>query len=453
MIGAIACALVAVVIGSLDGAAFAATVDQTPAPASDVATPSAVPSADTTPQLPRAMEVVLDASGSMNGDAGDGTSKLAVAKRVLRETLAQVPSNMAFGLRVYGSATASGAGRERGCRDTQLLVPTSAVDEARFSAAIDGIAARGWTPIGRALQAAADEIPTARDRSIVLISDGLDTCGAPPPCAVARSIADRDDELRVNTVGFRVDAAARAELRCIADATGGEYFDADDEKDLFGAFRFYDLSGQPVQGGDTAASAARIGPGQYIDAIPVGRQRWYEVDVDQGAWLRTAATLVPRSPDDRFRTGFVSLELRNRDVVGPLHCAQDEAEGIGTGFTHVAAELALASLDRGPCSEPGARLIRLELVDTTEVPFGTRAPPPRTTEFDVELLVDVRDVAPKQADGAADDGGAVEPSAAASVDSDRSLWPDVLTLSAALLFGAIGTAVAMRRGLRWRRGW
>jgi hypothetical protein len=59
----------------------------------------------------------------------------------------------------------------------------------------------------------------------VLISDGIETCDG-DPCKVAGELAAAGVQTRIHAVGFDVDDAARAQLKCIAEAGHGSYFDA-----------------------------------------------------------------------------------------------------------------------------------------------------------------------------------------------------------------------------------
>ena len=68
-------------------------------------------------------------------------------------------------------------------------------------------------------------------RTIVLVSDGKETC-AGDPCAAARALAAADARLVIHTIGFNVDAAARFELQCIARVARGTYSDATGAGDL-----------------------------------------------------------------------------------------------------------------------------------------------------------------------------------------------------------------------------
>ena len=93
---------------------------------------------------------------------------------------------------------------------------------ARSTASVDGAKAQGYTPIAYSLGQAASDFPAdAKERVIVLVSDGKETCAGDPVLAARRSRS-----ITVHTVGFIVDTAARGQLQAIARATGGTYFDA-----------------------------------------------------------------------------------------------------------------------------------------------------------------------------------------------------------------------------------
>ena len=67
---------------------------------------------------------------------------------------------------------------------------------------------------------------------MVLVSDGIETCAPPPVCDIAYELKREHPNLLIHTVGFKVDDAARTELSCIAQATGGTYTDADSAEAL-----------------------------------------------------------------------------------------------------------------------------------------------------------------------------------------------------------------------------
>lgn len=69
------------------------------------------------------------------------------------------------------------------------------------------------------------------ETTIVLVSDGVETCAA-DPCAVMRKLKATGIKFVLHVVGFGVDAAAESQLRCMAEATSGRYFGAHDANSL-----------------------------------------------------------------------------------------------------------------------------------------------------------------------------------------------------------------------------
>jgi hypothetical protein len=180
-------------------------------------------SAQTCNSADRSVLLILDASGSMNAKLPNGETRIEVARRAVKGVATLVPAKAQVSLRLYGAQSPS---REKNCQDTSLAVPFGAaeVNSPAISSAIDVIKAQGYTPIGYSLeQAAGDFPPTARERVMVLVSDGKETCQGDPVVA-AKGLAIMG--ITVHTVGFVVDTAARGQLQAIANATGGSYFDA-----------------------------------------------------------------------------------------------------------------------------------------------------------------------------------------------------------------------------------
>lgn len=251
--------------------------------------------------------MILDASGSMKADDAPGL-RIDAAKKAVRELVSGLPKNAEVGLIAYGTSTGSAdAERAAGCTDVKTLVPVGPIDEASFLSTVDGINASGYTPIGAALRQAARELPQEGPRSIVLVSDGIDTCAPPPPCDVAKEIAGDGLDLVVHAVGFKVDAQARADLECIAEVTGGSYADAENAAQLDEvltqkvqfALQGYDLVGTPVTGADSrnAADIPLLTPGQYVDTLPpmaakATADRYYRIDPPAGWVPHVAATGV-----------------------------------------------------------------------------------------------------------------------------------------------------------------
>jgi len=180
-----------------------------------------------------AMLIILDASGSMNNLDEDGVPFITKAKDAILELIAALPDDMQVGLRVYGHRE-SNTDPVRGCLDTELVAPVAPLDRAAIGDAIEGLEASGYTPIGLSLQEAAADLPESGPRSIVLISDGEDTCAPPDPCRVAEDLFGDLFDVRIESVGFLIDtgSAAEQQLRCIAEVTGGGYTTVDDANEL-----------------------------------------------------------------------------------------------------------------------------------------------------------------------------------------------------------------------------
>ncbi|UGQ11344.1 VWA domain-containing protein [Yinghuangia sp. ASG 101] len=160
--------------------------------------------------MPSEIELVLDLSGSMQADDAGGQTRLAAAKQAVGRIVDTAPDEARLGLRAYGAAY-PGEDRTRGRSDTQLLTPIgpmNAVSRAAAKQKIAGMQAVGFTPIGVALRAAAQDLGTDGPRRIVLISDGEDT-RAPPPCDVAKELKATGIDLAVDAVGFVVSHIAR----------------------------------------------------------------------------------------------------------------------------------------------------------------------------------------------------------------------------------------------------
>jgi len=167
------------------------------------------------------MLLILDASNSMWGQT-EGVAKIETAKDVLGGLLDELSPETNLALMLYGHR------REGDCADIELVSPFGAGTRDGIRSAILGLTPRGKTPIAASLQAAADAFAGLEEEpnnSIVLISDGIESCGG-DPCAVAGALVERNISLRVHVVGFDVDDEARAQLQCIADRGNGEYFDA-----------------------------------------------------------------------------------------------------------------------------------------------------------------------------------------------------------------------------------
>jgi Ca-activated chloride channel homolog len=235
--------------------------------------PVGVAQADPEPGDNGKLVLLLDSSGSMKEPAGDGKTKIVAARTALTQVVGKLPENAQVGLRVYG-ATVFKKSQPGACTDTQLTVPIGTGNRPQLLGAISQYKPFGETPIGYSLQQAAKDLGPSGPRTIVLVSDGEATC-APDPCVVAQQIAKQGIDLKIDVVGFRVSAAARSQLQCVARVGRGDYYDADSTIDLEAgldrlstrAFRPFRISGTPVVGAAQQEGAPVLAPGHYSDTF------------------------------------------------------------------------------------------------------------------------------------------------------------------------------------------
>ena len=169
--------------------------------------------------------IVYDASGSMWGQI-DGVSKMEIARDVMADLVTNWSDDVNLGLVAYGHRS------EGDCRDIETLIEPRRLDRASFIKKVNGIRPKGKTPISAAVQHAA-ELLSYRDNpaTVVLISDGLETCQA-DPCALAGQLAQQGVKFTTHVVGFDLDDKAHARLACIAENTGGVFVPAQNADEL-----------------------------------------------------------------------------------------------------------------------------------------------------------------------------------------------------------------------------
>ncbi|MCT2580641.1 VWA domain-containing protein [Mesorhizobium sp. M1A.F.Ca.IN.020.30.1.1] len=169
--------------------------------------------------------IILDASGSMWAQI-DGKPKLEIARESLRTVLQSVPGDDEIGFMAYGH-------RQKGsCADIELIVPPQAGSASAISAAADSMKFLGKTPLTAAVKQAAEALKYTEDKAtVVLITDGLETCGG-DPCALGKELKETGVDFTADVVGFGLTADEGRQIACLAENTGGKYIQASDEKAL-----------------------------------------------------------------------------------------------------------------------------------------------------------------------------------------------------------------------------
>ncbi|MEV7723363.1 VWA domain-containing protein [Streptomyces sp. NPDC087917] len=309
--------------------------------------PTTAAAADGPAKEPPKVELVLDVSGSMRATDIDGQSRMAAAKQAFNEVLDAVPDEVRLGIRTLG-ATYPGDDRNLGCKDTKQLYPVGAVDRTEAKTAVATLAPTGWTPIGPALLGAAQDLEGGNaTRRIVLITDGEDTCAPLDPCEVARDIAAKGIHLVIDTLGLVPDAKTRAQLTCIAEATGGTYTSVQHTAELSGRVKqLVDRAADPVAtpvataGAKQCEGAPKLGAGLYSDRESFGEHRWYQVEVRPGQELRASVSIgSDRAVNNDYGVLLRAVTVHGREIVRGSEAGDGRTDVISTGLRYPKAEL------------------------------------------------------------------------------------------------------------------
>ncbi|MCQ1849810.1 vWA domain-containing protein [Neorhizobium galegae] len=174
--------------------------------------------------------IVLDASGSMWGQIG-GKAKMEIARETLSAVLQSVPADSALGLMVYGH-------RDKGsCDDIELAIPPAVGTADKIRAFVKGINPKGKTPLSQAVREAAEALKYTEEKAtVILVTDGLETCEA-DPCALANELEKNGVDFTAHVVGFGLTKEEGKQVACLAENTGGKYLQASDAKQLAEALK------------------------------------------------------------------------------------------------------------------------------------------------------------------------------------------------------------------------
>ncbi len=200
-----------------------AAATSTPAPAQEMSaakTAAQPQSSAVAGSVAGRMVLVLDGSGSMWGQI-EGKSKIAIAKEVLTDLIDQIPKDFQTGLIVYGHR------RKGDCNDIEMMMPVRLHNPSAMKAKVQGISPKGKTPLSESVRQAAKALRYTEERStVVLVSDGLETCDI-DPCELAAELAMSGADFTVHVIGFDISKEDQGRLRCLADKTGGLFLAAD----------------------------------------------------------------------------------------------------------------------------------------------------------------------------------------------------------------------------------
>ena len=212
--------------------------------------------------MPEAV-LIVDASGSM-AEAAGGQTKMAAAKAVLQQVLPAMAPEVKIGLAAYGHR------RAQDCGDIEILAPPGSADRGALMARITEMEPKGMTPIAAAVTLVADALRARGDveTTLVLVSDGQETCGG-DPCAVVKALKTQGVKFILHVVGFDVTEEEKAQLACMAEAGGGKYFSAGDGAALLAALQEVNAEiAQKVEAAKTVVVPQASGLGKVQIVLP-----------------------------------------------------------------------------------------------------------------------------------------------------------------------------------------
>jgi phage tail protein X len=178
------------------------------------------------------IDLIFDASNSMWGQI-DGKAKIEIARTALNELLKEFngKKHIYLGLRVYGHLN-------KRCDNSVLEIKPGANNIEPIRKKVAKIKPLGKTPIAYSLQMAAKDFDKnlPGKKIIILITDGLESCGG-NPCVAAGILKKAGIITKIHVVGFGLKKKALASLDCIAKPFGGKVIGANNTKELINAFK------------------------------------------------------------------------------------------------------------------------------------------------------------------------------------------------------------------------
>ena len=259
-------------------------------------------------------ELILDASGSMKQKVHQRT-KLFQAKRVLRAFMVQAQNeSMMLGLRVFGL-------KEKDCKSSDLVYDFGQQGADAIDAAMQATNPKGYgkTPLEYSLRLAEKDLLKHPDKPkrIILVSDGIDTCGG-DPCKIAKELQEKLD-IRIFVVGYGLSPEEHEKLKCLTDG-GGDFFDENDLQGLIDALK-------SLQDHDKNLIVK--------SPDPLGVSELYEVLPDKpphkvGSFISSLGTHVEPNKEYQVRVLLKPVYTFEKVIVAPKEVKILVVNGLGT---------------------------------------------------------------------------------------------------------------------------
>ncbi|MFS3915152.1 VWA domain-containing protein [Bacillus australimaris] len=182
--------------------------------------------------------ILLDASGSMARKV-EGERKFDLAKQEVFKFAQSLPEDAKIRMSLFGSeGNNKNSGKAQSCEVIRGVYGVQPYEKDSFENSLNGLGPNGWTPIARALENAkqADEQLNDGTKHIVyLITDGEETCGG-DPVKVAKELHNSKGSTVVNVIGLDFNDGYEGQLKQVAKAGKGHYYQASTGKEMGSIF-------------------------------------------------------------------------------------------------------------------------------------------------------------------------------------------------------------------------
>lgn len=290
--------------------------------------------------------LIMDGSNSMWGQI-DGVNKIVIAREAVGGLIDELPDDANVGLVAYGHR------RESDCEDIEVLSAIAPIDKDPLKATINGITPKGKTPITASIDAAVELAKERESTAIVLISDGLETCGL-DPCAAVRTARESGVPFVLHVIGFDVAGEDTAQLECAAQAGGGLYINAEDAEGLSAALESaYERPAEP----DGALVVTATADGNLQDAVV----RVVDVDTDDEAAAGRTYVGTETNPrrlaleDGSYRATVAAVGIKGAPSF-TFDFAIEDGGQVKRSFDFSAGEVALRVTSNGELSDASVRV-------------------------------------------------------------------------------------------------
>jgi hypothetical protein len=174
-------------------------------------------------KLDASVLVILDGTLWTSGNKTQASSATAITE-ALRSMASVLPTGVRAGVLSAGSGNSCAS---------SLLLPVRPVNQQALRLKAEQMQPTAQRGLGQALRDASLAFAGVETgtRYAILVSRGADSCGG-DPCAEARALKNGPLALTVDAIALGADASGQESLRCIADYTGGLYYQADNLDDL-----------------------------------------------------------------------------------------------------------------------------------------------------------------------------------------------------------------------------